>query len=91
MLRIKALPISEQLLGANKEFALRAELFNPVTDVQGPLMCGAACGELLSELLEQRKNYRSRMRTLMVPILAGCLSFWIFPALVNIFCRPTAS
>jgi hypothetical protein len=36
MVEIKALPISEQLLAANKEFALRAELFNPVMEVQDP-------------------------------------------------------
>lgn len=88
MIRIKELPISEQLLAANKEYALRAELFNQFMDVQGPVICGPACRELLSELLEQRKNHRSPMRILMVPILAGCLSFWIFPALVNIFHQP---
>jgi hypothetical protein len=90
MVRIKELPISEQLLAANKEFALRAELFNQFMDVQGPLVCGRACSDLLSELEEQRKDHRSPMRILMVSIWAGCLSFWIFPALVNIFHRRVA-
>ncbi len=85
MVSIKELPISEQLLAANKEYATSAALFNQFMEVQGPMVCRDACGYLTSELQAQRNDHHSQIGSLMLPIFAGCLSFWIFPGMMNLW------